>query len=382
MLIRSDVAVVGGGVIGCAVAYYLARRGARVTVIDRAMVGSGASSANTGAIALSTKKPGLALELAMASQRLYPGLAGEFGSDVEYTVEGNLIVAETETELAHLEALATAQQAAGVPVEIVPETRCRELSPLLEGRVLAGLYCATDGQANPFKVTHGYARAAQNAGAEILVNTSVDAIETQSGRVTGLRTARGSVRADWVVNAAGVYASQIGAMVGAAHEVLPRRGQVVVLEATDGLPAIRVSGAGQLLAKHAGAGAGGSHVSPSYTSKPASGTVLLGSSNEFAGYDTRATLPVVAEICKRVSELMPRLGRLNVLRSWAGLRPYSATGPLLGSAGGPDGYAIATGHGGDGVALAPITGVYLAEYIARSGSDCALPDFLARIKSK
>ena len=381
----TDVAIIGGGVIGCAVAHYLAKQGARVTIIERSVIGGGASSTNTGAIAMATKKPGPALDLAMASQLLYPGLAAELGMDVEYVVEGNLIIAESETEAAYLEDMAAAQRTAGIPSEIVSAARCRELNPLLEGRVLAGLHCSTDAQANPFKVTQGFARAAQNAGARILAHTAVESIDVAAGRVTGVRTSQGMVRADWIVNAAGAHAADIGAMVGVAHDVVPRRGQVLVLEATDGLPGMRVSGAGQLLAKHGGASGGSAasaSVAPSYLSKPLSGTVLLGSTNEFVGFDTRTTPGMLAEICRRVTAVMPQLGKLNVLRSWAGLRPYSSKGALLGAAGGPAGYAVATGHGGDGVALAPITGDYLAEYIARDGKDCGLPEFLGRIKTR
>ena len=109
---RTDVAIVGGGVIGCAVAYYLAKQGARVTVIERAAIGSGASSANPGAIAMATKNPGPALNLAMASQRLYEGLSAELGMDLEYAVQGNIIVAESETETIFLEKLCAEQQAA------------------------------------------------------------------------------------------------------------------------------------------------------------------------------------------------------------------------------------------------------------------------------
>lgn len=384
LLAETDVVVIGGGVIGCAVAYYLSKQGARVTVIERASIGSGASAANTGAIALGTKKPGLALDLAMASQRLYPGLSAELDTDIEYLTEGSLIIAETETEAGFLEQLAQAQQAAGVPVESVSGARCRELNPLLEGRVLAGAYCPTDSQANPFKVTQAFARAAQNRGARILAGTQVNAIETQDGRVAKVITSRGAVHADWVVNAAGAHAPDIGKMVATVHAVLPRRGQIVVLEASENLPAIRVSGAGQLVAKHGGAtaaAAGGANVSFSYTSKSLSGTVLLGSSNEFVGYDTRTTLQAVAEICRCASRLMPRLGRLNALRSWAGLRPYSGTGPILGDAAGPRGYVGAMGHGGDGVALAPITGMYVAEFIAREAQGCDVPQFLSQLKA-
>jgi sarcosine oxidase subunit beta len=379
----ADVAVIGGGVIGCAVAYYLSKQGAEVTIIERAAVGSGASSVNSGVISMATKKPGLSLDLAMASQRLYPALAAELGMDVEYLVLGNLIVAETETEAGFIEELAKEQMAAGVPVEIVSAQRCRELNKLLEGRVLSGMYCPTDAQVDPFKVTRAYARAAENLGAQIVSSTEVQGIETTNGRVSQVVTSRGAVRANWVINAAGAYASAIGAMLGIAHDVKPRRGQCVILEASEDLPAVRVSSAGQLLAKHGGAPAGGGLQVPlGYTSRPVSGTVMLGSTNEFVGYDTRTTREGVAGICRSAINLMPQLSRLNAVRAWAGLRPYSAKGPLLGDGGGVAGYAVATGHGGDGVALAPISGLYMAEYIASDGSQNDLPAFLGKLKAR
>ncbi len=383
MLANSDIAIIGGGVIGCSVAYYLAKQGASVTIIERAAVGSGASSVNSGVISMATKKPGLALDLAMASQRLYPALAADLGMDVEYLVLGNLIVAENETEAGFIEALAKEQQAAGVNAAIVSAQRCRELNGLLEGRVLSGMYCPTDAQVDPFKVTRAYACAAENLGARIVSSTEVQGIETAHGRVSQVMTSRGAVRANWIINAAGAYASQIGAMVGVTHDVKPRRGQCVILEATEDVPAVRVSSAGQLLAKHGGAPAGGGLQVPlGYTSRPVSGTVMLGSTNEFVGYDTRTTREGVAGICRSAVNLMPQLSRFNAIRAWAGLRPYSATGPLLGDGGGIAGYAVATGHGGDGVALAPISGLYMAEYIASDGQHNDLPAFLGKLKAQ
>lgn len=380
---NSDVVVIGGGVIGCAVAYYLAGRGARVTVVERSYVGGGASAANAGAINMATKKPGYALDLGMASQRLYGSLADELDSDIEYAVVGKLIVAETETEVAYLDELCKGQQAAGADVEMVSAPRCRELNSLLEGRVLAGLYCATDAQANPFKVTQAFAQAGQNRGVTILADTEVQAIALNGGRVGAVTTSRGAIRADWVVNAAGAYAAEVGKMVGAVHDVVPRRGQLVVLEAAEDLPDVGVSGAGQMLSKHSAVtsnvGGNALNLALYYSRRPVNGTVLLGSTNEFAGYDVRTTHEGVAGICRCTTRVMPRLGHFNAVRSWAGLRPYSAQGPLLGRVGGPDGYLVATGHGGDGMALAPITGLYLAESIARDGKDCDLPAFLGRL---
>jgi sarcosine oxidase subunit beta len=376
-----DIAIIGGGVIGCAVAYYLAKQGASVAVIERAAVASGASSANSGVISMATKKAGLSLELAMASQRMYPGLSAELGMDVEYLVQGNLIVAESETEAAYIEELAKAQRDAGVPVEMVSAERCRELNGLLEGRLLSGMYCATDAQVDPFKVTHAFARAAQNHGARIFAGTPVQGIERDGARVTTVVTSKGSVRAQWIINAAGAHAAEIGKMAGVVHEVKPRRGQIVILEARDAMPIVRVSGASQLLAKHGGASAPSALVSLGYTNRAVSGTIMLGSTNEFVGFDSRTTLEGIAGICRSAADFMPGLAKLNAVRAWAGLRPYSSTGPILGNGGGADRYAVAIGHGGDGVALAPITGLYMADYIASEGRRSDLPAFLSRLKA-
>ena len=112
-------------------------------------------------------------------------------------------------------------------------------------------------------------------------------------------------------------------MVGVTHQVKPRRGQCVILEASEDVPGVRVSSAGQLLAEAVGAPAGGGlHVPLGYTSRPVSGTVMLGSTNEFVGYDTRTTREGVAGICRSAVNLMPQLSRFNAVRAWAGLRPY------------------------------------------------------------
>lgn len=379
MLTKADVVVVGGGAIGSSVAYYLAKAGAKVAIVERNAIGSGSSSANPGAVNMITKKPGPALTLAQASQRLYPGLSEELGVDVEYAISGTLIVAETDFEMKYCAQLASQQEAAGVRVEVLAPEACRELNPLLEAPILGGIYCPTDAHINPFKVTNGFATAAQRLGAEIIAHTSAEAVELEGGRVAAVRTERGTIRADWLVNAAGAYSAGIGRMVGAAHDVVPRRGQIMVLEATPGLPDLKVSSAKQLVAKHLtkpGAPEEKLALAFGYTRKPRSGTVLIGSTNEFVGYDTRNTIDVLSRMGAYTSHLMPALGKLNVMRTWAGLRPYSASGPIIGRAGGPDGYIAATGHGGDGVALSPITGTYVAAMIARDDPELELEEFL------
>src|SRR5205085_191154 len=154
--------------------------------------------------------------------------------------------------------------------------------------------------------------------------------------------------------------------------VVPRRGQIMVLEGVPDLPVNRMSTAKQLVAKHLtkpGSPEDRLSLACGYTSKPRSGTVLLGSTNEFVGYDTRNSLEALSGIAEYACRVLPGIKRLNVLRTWAGLRPYSPSGPIIGRAGGPDGYVAATGHGGDGVALSPITGTCVTEMLARDNPD-------------
>lgn len=381
MLMEVDVTIVGGGVIGCSVAHYLSRAGARVALVERAQIGRGASAANSGVISLATKKPGLALDLALVSQRMFPGLSAELGYDVEYMVEGGMIIAESETQAAFLDDLVAAQRTDGAAIDMIDAARARALNPLLEGRVLSASHCPTDASANPFKVTQGFARSAEKRGAVILHDTAVESIEVSGGRVTSVRTSKGEIRSRWVVNAAGAYAGEVGKMAGVEHEVVPRRGQIVILEATDDLPAIRVSSAGALLAKHAGS-AQSINAAFSYTRKSLAGTVMLGGTNEFAGFDTGTTKAAIGEICRLAVSAMPYLGQLNALRSWAGLRPHAPQGPQLGVTQGPAGYAVAIGHGGDGVALSPVTGQYVAEVIAADGKAADLKQYLARERAR
>ena len=145
---------------------------------------------------------------------------------------------------------------------------------------------------------------------------------------------------------------------------------------------MRVAAAESLLAKHGGSSSGSSaNVAMSYLARPLSGTVLLGSTNEFVGFDTRTTALALGEISRYAKRLMPKLGDMHAVRAWAGLRPYSSKGPILGVNGGPAGYVTAIGHGGDGVALAPITGVYVADVIASEGKDRDIDTFLRDMQS-
>lgn len=372
-----DVIVVGGGVIGCSVAFYAAGIGARVLVLEKAAFGGGASSANPGSVALSSKQPGRSLDLAIASRILYETLQAELDADLEFAVEGNLTIAETPEELAFVEDLSNGQRLAGVPVRSLSADECRALNPLLEGPIVGGAHCPIDAHTNPFLVTAAFARGAVKRGAQLRPRVEVLGIDQgEAGKLT-VRTVNGPITCDHVVNAAGLAAPRIGAMLGLDHDVIPRAGHVAVLEAAGPCARVKTASASQLLAKHGPENpASRAGISLSYNYKPASGTILLGGSNQKGIASREVSLDIMAGIIAGACRLMPRLEDLTILRAWAGVRPYAPGGPILGRAGADERYLAAFGHGGDGMALAPVTGRYVAEQL-RSSRELSLEEFLA-----
>src|SRR5437899_1843355 len=151
-------------------------------------------------------------------------------------------------------------------------------------------------------------RNALGSGSSSANPGSVSMVTKSPGRVTAVRTDRGPIRTTWLVNAAGAYSPPIGEMVGVKHDVVPRRGQIMVLEAVPDLPVSKMSTAKQLVAKHLtkpGSPEDNLSLACGYTPKPRSGTVLLGSTNEFVGLDTRNSLDAISGIRNYACRIMP-----------------------------------------------------------------------------
>ena len=242
-----DAIVVGGGVIGSAVSYFLAVAGMRVCLVERGAVASGTSSASAGHTSVQGRVPGPALDLALANIRLLEELSRELTTDFEYVRSGGLILAEDETEYRLLKEFA-ARQSAHVPVEFWEAADVRRAEPHLNPRhILGATYCHLDGYANPMAVALALSRAAVARGARIRSHTEVVAVETEGGRVNGVKTAAGeTLWSPIVVNAAGVWSPAIGRMAGVDVPVVPRKGQLLVSESLPLLVRSVISHAGHI----------------------------------------------------------------------------------------------------------------------------------------
>ncbi len=349
----SDVVVIGGGAIGTAVAYYLAEAGKSVTLVERRGVGQEASGANVGLVTLFSghsfdePDPGPLYALTRASIDAYATLGDEVGVDIEYERCGGIVFAETEDKLAIIKRAYEGYKKHGVPIEWLDARGVRDCEPAFSSdRVLGGVFCPENGQVNPLMLCRAFALSARRRGVKFLLGAAVQDIYHANGRVSAVRTSEGAIRCEHVVNAAGAWAAEVGAMVGLRLPVAPARGQIMLTEPVPRFIRHVVSGA-----------------EPS-ARQTRRGNVIIGSTLENAGFDKNVTTDIIAEFAHGVLPHFPRLRGLNVIRAWAGLRPATPDHkPIIELMDEPAGFCLAVGHSRRGICYAAGTGRLVADLI-------------------
>jgi glycine/D-amino acid oxidase-like deaminating enzyme len=368
-----DVVVIGAGAVGAACAYHLAAAGLGVTVVDRGSVAGGTTGAGEGNILVSDKAPGPELELALLSLRVWRELPAAVSDAAELDPKGGLVVAATAGELAGLTTLADAQRVAGVEAVPVAPERLTELEPELAADLAGGMLYPQDMQVQPMLAAAHLIAAATRHGARVSLNEPVTGLLRAGERVTGVRTSRGAIAAGAVVNAAGVWGGEIASLAGVELPVLPRRGFILVTEPVGPLIRHKVYAAsyvGDVLGSSEGL-----ETSP-VIEGTASGTVLIGSSRERVGFDTRLSMTALAQMARQAIRLVPVLGRVRALRAYLGFRPYSPDHlPMIGADGRAPGLFHACGHEGAGIGLSAATGLLLAEQVTGRPTSLSLAAF-------
>jgi sarcosine oxidase, subunit beta len=239
---KTAVLIVGGGLAGAATAYFLAREGVEVTLLERSDLNTQASGSNAGSIHAQIPHEPFMIEgedwarifaptipLMLASIRLWQGLEAELGCDLEFSLGGGLLVGESEAQLRDIERKARIERAQGLEVELLDKAELHRRAPYLSERMIGGAYCPTEGKANPLKVTPAFAAAARRHGATIVTHRPVTALAAEDGGYR-VETAAGSIRARRVVNAAGAEAGRISAMLGLE---LPIQGHPIQVNVTE-----------------------------------------------------------------------------------------------------------------------------------------------------
>ena len=372
---KADVLIIGGGVIGSSIAYHLSKRKIGVVLLEKGDLASGASSACDGLIFLQSKKPGVHLELALESKKRFDHLGEELDFDIEYKNHGGMVVIENEQELQAMKLFVEKQQKIGLDVSLLDTDQARKMEPSLSEKNLGSTFSPLDGQVNPILLTFAFISAAKKLGAEVLTHIEITGIELKSGKVRSIITAKGEIETDTIVNATGAYAARIGKLIDLDIPIKPRRGQILVTEAAPQILGRGLLSAGYIAAKFdpALAETQGVGISMDQTS---SGNLLLGSTREFVGFDKRTTYEGINSILRNTSRIIPQLKNMHIIRSFAGLRPYTPDGlPILGKVQGIEGFIMAAGHEGDGMALSPITGELIAELIDTGETSISLDHF-------
>ncbi|MEV4799945.1 FAD-binding oxidoreductase [Nonomuraea sp. NPDC049421] len=360
-VVMSDVIVVGAGVVGAACAFYAARAGLDVTVIDRGPVAGGTTGSGEGNVLVSDKEPGPELELAVLSNRLWRELAGHGG--FEFEPKGGLVVAETEKVMVALTDLAGQQ---GVEHLLVPASGLRDYEPHLADGLAGGVFYPQDAQVQPMLAAATLLRHGAESFGEGTLRLRLGARVTgflRSGdRLTGVRTTQGDVLGGAVVNAAGTWGGEVAALAGAELPILPRRGFILVTEPLSE-PLIRHKVYTAAYVTNVASDNAGLETSAVIEGTPA-GTVLIGASRERVGFDRTTSVPVLARLARQAVELFPALGGIRAIRSYCGFRPYCPDHlPVIGADPRVPGLYHACGHEGAGIGLAPATGHLLAQLL-------------------
>lgn len=368
----TEVLVIGGGVLGCSIAYHLARQGREVLLLDRAKLAAepAASWASAGGVRSQGQDPAEAALARIALAR-WPGLPAELGAEIGYRQGGHLLVAESDAEAAELADFVARQQALGfADVRLVDRHEAQSIAPGLGAQVRAGSFNPAAGQADPARTTRAFADAAQRLGTRFWTNTACQGLVRDSNGVVGARTERGQVRAKQTVLAAGAWSRALALSAGVD---LPVR--AVALQALRSTPAAPGALAPVL-------GALGRALS---LRQLPGGAFLVGGGwladvTPAGSYRLRAQAPQAnwATACA----VFPPLAGQQIERAWGGLQAHVIDDlPLIGGLAGAPGLTLALGSW-FGFALAPAIGQSVANLLAGLPAlelDALRPDRLAQV---
>ena len=367
----ANVVVIGGGVAGAAITYFLTRKNVEVILVEKGAIASGTSGRCEGDVLICDKEPGFDSRLGKLSQDLFPQIAQELDYDIGWTQKGSLLAIENEEEMEVAKTFCARLAAEGLPVRILDRHEVREVEPHLAEDIVGGMETDGDGSLYPMGLVYGLISDAKKRGAQILThNAVIDIKRDTNGSIARVITQQEEIITPQVVNAAGIWAPFIGKMVGLDIPIRPRQGQMLVSERTFPVGPRKVMEFGYMMAKFEG-GTYTRKVTPEMEKfgvalvfEPTEAqNFLIGSSRRFVGEDTSCDVEVLRAMAQRAIRFFPVIKDINIIRSYAGLRPYTPDHlPIISETEVP-GFYVAAGHEGDGIGLSLITGKLVTQMI-------------------
>lgn len=351
---KASVVIIGGGVVGCSIAYNLAKLGVKdVVVLEKKFLASGATG-RCGAGVRQQWGTEMNCLLARESMKIFENMNEilQTKRDIDLKQEGYLLLAYSDKEMDQFKKNMELQHRLEIPSRMVTPKEAKEIVPYLNtDKMLGGAFCPTDGHANPFLVTQAYADAARRLGVEIYTFTEVTGIRREKGKIVGVETNKGYIEAEKVVNAAGGYSALIGEMVGIELPVYAERHQILVTEPVEVMQGPMVMSFSYNI----------------YCQQVPHGSFIMGfgDPDEPRDYDIGHSWGFLEEMAEKATWLLPPLKHLRVVRQWSGL--YNITPdrqPILCEAEEVPGFYMAVGFSGHGFMIAPMVGIVMAEMIA------------------
>lgn len=386
-----DVMVIGAGAIGSSVAYHLTKRGMKVALVERGDIASGTSSHCDAVALICDKNPGIDTDMGYASIERYLELQEELSYDFEFTQRGCMYVCETEAEMEAAKGYVAEQVADGYNMQMLSAQEIFEREPYLARDLIGGFWSEPDCSMNPYKLCFAYVDAARRMGMDVLAHHKVLDIKLENGKVAGVVTDHGTYRTDKVINCAGVWAPEIGRMIGIDIPIKPRKGIVMISERSFPIVNQKVQEFGYMMSKfedieftrNVSERVERNNVAMVIEPTEAS-NFLLGGNREFRGYNIASEIEVMQAVAERGIRFFPVIRDMNCIRTYSGLRPWVVDHlPIVSDVDEVPGYYIAAGHEGDGISLSAITGKMMGQIIAGEPTDFNIDKLsFSRFKNK
>ncbi|MGC8903312.1 MAG: NAD(P)/FAD-dependent oxidoreductase [Fervidobacterium sp.] len=346
-----NVCIIGGGITGTALGYFLCKLGeTSVAIFEKSYLSSGSTGRCAGGIRQQwSTRPNV--RLAMRSVKLFERFKEDVGMDIEYAQGGYLVLSYDDQEAEQFEKNVQMQKEEGLDVKILTPRQVKERYPYIstEGLIMA-TFCQTDGHANPHKAVIGYAQAIRNMGGHIYTHTEVTGVDIQNGKVIGIETSKGYFGCNIVVNASGPWSKEVSQLVGVDLPTESYRHQIMVTEGLKNFfPMMAISFSGNF-----------------YMRQTQHGQFVLGQGDkdEKPGLNYKVTFRFEEELIKKMVRIFPFLKNVRLLRHWSGMYNMSPDAqPIIGQSKKVKGYYYAVGYSGHGFMVAPAVGEALAELI-------------------
>lgn len=376
-----DVIVIGAGAIGSSVAYHLQEAGFQTALLEKKDVASGSSSHCDAVGLICDKLPGIDTKMGQASIDYFGVLAKKFKYDFEYNPKGCLYICETKPEFDAASEYCAKQNEDGYPMRMVRTEELCEMEPYIAKDLYGALYTPKSGSVavNPYKLCFAFVHEAKEAGLDCYTYCDIKSIDLnkETNAVESVETNYGRFHTKKIVDCAGVWAPEIGKLVGIDIPIEPRKGTNLVSEQTPQLCFHKILEYGYMMSKFDSINFKRA-VSPlvdkqniafnlEYTMAH---NLLVGGNRLFRGMDTRTEIETMKAISERAMRFYPKLRDIKCIRAYSGVRPFVKDHlPIVSDVDSVPGFYIAAGHEGDGICFSPITGKFVKQLICNEPTD-------------